>query len=102
MYVIERNSSLWLCESAIEAFQVDAVQLRLQGKVKQFDEFQLRLTNGEIINAGVIKIYRCADATTCKDCNKYARCEIRLKAIETIKSHNEWVKFVEINNGYTF
>ena len=101
MYVIERGTSAWLCTTAIEAFEVQAVQIRLQGELKDFDKFRLRLTKGDIINAGVIKVYKC-DATTCEDCEKSTKCEIRLKAIETIESHKAWVKAVESNGGYTF
>lgn len=102
MYTIERNKSAWLCESAIEAFQVDAVSLRLQAELKDFEVFQQRLTNGEIINAGVIKVYKCADATKCAECSKYKCCEI-LKAVqETIQASSDFRKLVEDNGGYTF
>ncbi|MDR3597092.1 hypothetical protein [Clostridium sp.] len=101
MFVIQRNSSFWLCTTTQSAF-VDAVQLRLQGKDKDFKVFEQRLNNGEIIDARVIKVYKCADATTCKDCTKYTGCEIRLKAIDTINAHNKWVKLIEANDGYTF
>lgn len=103
MYVIERGkSAVWLCESAIEAFEVDAVQLRLQGEVKKCDEFRLRLDNWEKVAAGVIKVYKCSDANKCSDCSKYKGCEI-LKAVqETAQAHSEWVKWVEDNGGYTF
>ena len=102
MYVIERGKSAWICESAIEAFELDAVSLRLQGELKNFKEFQLRLTKGECVKAGVIQVYKCSDANKCSDCIKYKGCEI-LKAVqETAQAHSEWVKWVEDNGGYTF
>lgn len=101
MYVIERNQSMWLCESAIEAFEVDAVQIRLQGEVKQFDEFEQRLIKGEIINAGVIKVYKCSDANKCSDCTKYKGCEILQAVVETAQAHSDFAKWVEANGGYT-
>lgn len=103
MFAIERGkSAVWLCKSAIEAFQVDAIQLRLQGDIKDFKVFEQRLNNGEIIDAGVIKVYKCSEVSKCNDCTKYKCCEI-LKAVqETAQAHSEWVKLVESNGGYTF
>lgn len=104
MYVIERGTAAaWLCTTAIEVFELDAVKLRLQGELKNFTVFEQRLDNWEHISAGVIKIYKCSDVITkCNECTKYTGCEIRLKVIETIKAHSEWVKLVENNGGYTF
>lgn len=102
MYVIERGGSFWLCGTSIEVFENQAVSLRLQGEMKDFDKFQEIIETGKIVDAGVIKVYKCADVTTCEECEKFQKCEIRLKVIETIKSHNEWVKLVESNGGYTF
>ncbi len=102
MYVIERNKVAWLCTTAIETFQVDAVQLRLQGELKDFEVFQLQLDKGECVNAGVIKVYKCSDANKCSECSKYKCCEI-LKAVqETAQAHSDFAKFVKDNNGYTF
>ena len=103
MYVIQRNESFWLCKTSIEAFENKAVSLRLQGDMKDFNKFQKIIETGEIINAGVIKIYKCADTNSrCEDCPKCIRCEIRLKVLETAKAHAEWVKIVESNDGYVF
>lgn len=102
MYVIERGTAAaWLCTTSIEVFELDAIQLRLQNK--DFDVFKQRLDNWEHIDAGVIKIYKCSNTSTkCEDCEKCTGCNIRLNALETIKSSNEWVKLVESNGGYTF
>jgi hypothetical protein len=103
MYVIERGGSFWLCRTSFEVFENQAVSLRLQGDMKDFDKFQQIIETGEIVDAGVIKVYKCADtATNCKDCPRCIGCEIRLKAQETAKAHAEWVKIVESNGGYTF
>jgi hypothetical protein len=103
MYVIERGkSAVWLCESSIEVFQARAVSLRIQGDIKDFNVFQQRLDNFECLNVGVIKVYKCSDATNCKDCAKYKGCEILQAVQETAKAHSEWVKWVESNGGYTF
>lgn len=96
MYVIERGTSAWLCNTVIEAFEVDSVRLRLRGDVKDFAEFQRRLDNFENIEAGVIQVSKCSDASKCQDC------EILRTVQETAKAHTEWVKLVQSNGGYTF
>ncbi len=101
MYVIKRGTSAWLCTTALEAFEVDAVQLRLQGEVKKFHEFRLRLDKGEHVCAGVISICKCSDASSCNTCTKYKGCEI-LKAVQkTVQASSDFKKWVEANNGYT-
>jgi len=102
MYVIERKQSMWLCASAVETYEVQAVQLRLQGDIKDFTVFEQRLDKGERIDAGVIQVYKCADATKCSECTKYKGCEILQAVQKTAQAHSEWVKLVESNGGYTF
>lgn len=102
MFVIERNSSFWLCESSIEVFQARAVSLRIQGDIKDFKVFQQRLDNFECLNVGVIKVYKCSDANKCSNCTKYKGCEILKAVVETAQAHSDFAKFVEANNGYTF
>lgn len=102
MYAIERNRSAWLCTTTIEAFEVDAVRIRLQGKVKAFAEFQQRLDNWEHIDGDVISIYKCSKSTKCEDCIKYKGCEVLQKVQETAQAHAEFFKWVEYNGGYTF
>lgn len=102
MFAIERGKSAWLCESAIEAFQVDAVSLRLQAELKDFKVFQQRLTKGECLNIGVIKVYKCSDANKCSECSKYKCCEILQAVVETAQAHSDFAKWVEDNDGYTF
>ena len=77
MYVIERGGLAWLCTTVIEAFEVQAVKLRLRGEVKDFELFEQRLNNYERINAGVIKIYKCSIVGKCEDCDKCKECEWR-------------------------
>jgi hypothetical protein len=101
MFVIERNSSCWLCESALDVFQVDAVQLRLQGEVKKYDEFRLRLDKGECLNVGVIKVYKCSAANKCSECYKHKCCEILQAVLETAQAHSDFFKWVKENGGYT-
>jgi len=102
MYVIKRGGSAWLCATALEAFEVDAVRIRLQGEVKNFEVFKQRLFGYECINAGVIKVYKCSNADKCKDCDKYKECEWRKISLETAQAHKEWGKWVEDNGKYTF
>jgi hypothetical protein len=45
MYVIERNKPAWLCTTAIEVFEVQAVQIRPQGAIKQFKKFEQSIDN---------------------------------------------------------
>ena len=103
MYVIERgNKSAWLCTTATEAFQARAVNLRLQGELKNFEVFQQWLDNFEKVKAGfVILIYKCSNADSCVDCEKYTRCEIRLNVVDTKQMHEDFLKWVESNGGYT-
>jgi hypothetical protein len=102
MYVIERNKSAWLCTTAIEAFQVDAIQLRLQAELKDFEVFQQRLDNFEKVKAGVISMTKCSNANKCEDCSKYKGCKILQAVQETAQAHSDFAKFVQANNGYTF
>ena len=103
MYVIRRGSSLWLCTSSREAFEVHAVQLRLHPEVKDFAVFEQRLDNWETIDAGVISVYKCSNAGKCEDCPKYLTdCEILKTAQATIKAHKEWVEWVHSNGGTVF
>lgn len=100
MYVIERNASraAWLCTTALETFS-DAVQLRLQGKDKDFKVFEQRLNKGEHIKAGVISVYKCSEALNCSECT-ITSCKI-LKAVQnTIKASSDFAKWVEKNSGY--
>ncbi|OPJ65511.1 hypothetical protein [Clostridium chromiireducens] len=102
MYVIERGKSAWLCVSAVETYEVQAVQIRLQAEDKDFKVFEQRLDKGEIIDAGVIKCYKCSDANKCNLCTKYKGCEI-LKAVqETAQASSDFAKFIKDNGGYTF
>lgn len=101
MYVIERKQSMWLGASAVEIYEVQAVQIRLQGDIKDFKVFEQRLDNFECLNVGVIKVYKCSDANKCSECSKYKCCEI-LKAVhETAQAHSDFAKWVEANGGYT-
>lgn len=102
MFVIERNGSAWLCSTAIKAFEVDAVQLRIQGDIKNFAVFQQRLDNFEILDIGVIKVYKCSEVSKCSECIKYKCCKILQAVQETAQAHNEWVKWVEDSGGYVF
>jgi hypothetical protein len=101
MYVFERNQAMWLCASAIETFEVQAVQIRLQGEYKDFKVFEQRLDNWEHIDTGVIQIYKCSEASKCLNCEKYISCEILRMVQETTQANAEWVKWVESNGGYT-
>lgn len=102
MYVIERGkSAVWLCESSIEVFELDAIQLRIQSELKNFNEFRLRLDNWECLNIGVIKVYKCSDANKCNLCSKYKGCEILQAVQETAQAHSDFAKWVESNGGYT-
>jgi hypothetical protein len=102
--VIERKQSMWLCATTLEAFEVHAVSLRLQGEAKNFEVFQRRLDNYETIEAGVISVFKCSDTTTkCEDCPKYiTSCEVLKTAQATIKAHKEWAEWVESNGGTVF
>lgn len=101
MYVIERKQSMWLCASAVETYEVQAVSIRLQGEYKDFKVFEQRLNKGERIDAGVIKIYKCSEVGKCSECTKYKCCEI-LKAVqETAQASSDFRKWVEDNGGYT-
>lgn len=102
MYVIQRKQSMWLCASAVETYEVQAVQIRLQGDIKDFTVFEQRLTNGEIIDAGVIKIYKCSEVSKCSECSKYKGCEILQAVQETAQASSDFRKWVEDNNGYIF
>lgn len=103
MYVIERNKSFWLCQTAREVFELENIKLRLQRELKDFAVFEQILDNFEILNVGVIKVYKCSNTNSkCAECTKFTGCEIRLKVLETAKSYAEWVKLVENNGGYTF
>jgi len=102
MYVIERGTSAWLCGTVIEAFEVQAVQIRLQGELKNFAVFEQRLAKGECVKAGVIQVYKCNDSSNCEDCTRYTACEVLQKVQETAKAHTEFTKLVEDNGGYTF
>jgi hypothetical protein len=101
MYVFERNQAMWLCASAIETFEVQAVQIRLQGEYKDFKVFEQRLDNWEHIDTGVIQIYKCSDTTTkCKDCHKCKDCEIRQRVRDTAQASAEFARWVDENDGY--
>lgn len=99
MYVIERGASAWLCTTVIESFEVQVVQIRLRGAMKDFTKFQQSIDNFERINAGVISVYKCSKARKCEDCTKYTECNILRTVQETAQAHAEWV---ESNHGYTF
>lgn len=100
MYVIERGKSAWLCTSAIEAFEVHAVQIRLQGDMKQFAKFQQSLDNFERVDARVISVYKCSEAGKCEDCKRCIGCEILQKVQETAQAHVDFAKWVDANGGY--
>lgn len=102
MYVIERGKAAWLCVTARSAYDVDAVQIRLQGDMNDFEKFQKSLDNFERIEASVISIYKCSEASKCEDCMKCVDCEILQKVQETAQAHADFAKLVEANGGYTF
>lgn len=101
MYVIKRGQSAWLCgDKAKNAYEVDAVQLRLRGEFKNVDVFEERLDNWETIEAGVISVYKCSNSSKCEDCEKFTRCEILNAVQETTQAHAEFSKWVKANGGY--
>ncbi len=99
MFVIKRGGSAWLC-TAVEAFESEAVQLRLRGEVKDFTVFKQRLDNYECVEVGVISIYKCSSANKCSECDKCKDCEWRKIALETAQASAKWAEWVEDNGGY--
>jgi hypothetical protein len=101
MYVIKRGTSLWLCDTARSAFDLDAIQLRLQGEFRNFAVFEQLLNSWEPIDAVVVSVHKCSNASKCEECEKYITgCEILKAAQETLKAHNEFAAWVEANYGY--
>lgn len=99
MYVMKRGGAVWLCTS-IEAFESEAVHLRIQNEVRDFEVFKQRLDSYECVEAGVIAIHKCSGAESCAKCDKCKDCEWRKIASETAKAHAEWAKWVYENGGY--
>lgn len=100
MFVIKRGGSVWLCSTSRSAFEVNAVQLRLQGEVKDFEVFKQRLDNYECVEAGVISIYKCSNPDKCSECDKCKDCEWRKIALETAEASKEWAEWVYKYGGY--
>lgn len=100
MFVIKRGGSVWLCRTAMEAFELENIQLRLQGDVKNFEVFKQRLDKYECVEAGVISIYKCSNADKCSECDKCKDCEWRKIALETAQASAKWAEWVDKNGGY--
>ena len=102
MYAIKRKSSIWLCTTAREAFEVHAVQIRLQGKHTNFAVFEQCLEEGSTVKAGVIGVFKCSDAIKCEECPRYGACDIFDAVKATEKEHAQWASFVESIGGNVF
>ena len=100
MFVIIRGGSAWLCSTARSVYDSRAIQIRLQGEVKNFEVFKQRLDGYECLSVGVIKVYKCSNADKCSECDKCKDCQWRKIALETAQASAKWTEWVEDNGGY--
>ena len=103
MYIMQRQNSYWIFNTAEEIWKIKAVQVRKDSSTsksnekpspKTFDEFLKRLESGELVIFGwnIIFVWCCFNCVPDDECKYYQAAKRTYE--ETIEFHNNISKLI--------